>query len=69
MATAVQAFRIQNLEARIGLRHCVCASLELQAEAALTGEERALLLRQRQQALKEYIGLSLILERLKRNQE
>jgi hypothetical protein len=69
MDTAVQALRIENLEARIGLRQFVCASLEIQIDAAGTAEEKAALISQRDEALKAYFVLRLALDLLRRSQE
>jgi len=69
MVSSIQALRVENLEARLGLQQFVCTSLELQLEFAQTAEEKRILALRRTQALKEWNVSQFALELLKRGAE
>jgi hypothetical protein len=69
MGPIVQALRVENLEARIGLQQFLCTSLELELEFAQTAEEKRILALRRAQALKEWNVSQFALELLKRGAE
>lgn len=69
MGSMVQALRVENLEARIGLQQFVCVTLELELEIAPTAEQKRILALRQAQALKEWNVSQLALELLKRGAE
>jgi len=69
MGPLVQALRIENLEARIGLQQFVCAELELEIELARSAKERRTLSARRTQAIREQNLAKFALELLKREAE
>lgn len=66
MPPTVKSLRIQNLEARLGLREFVCASLVLEFEYARTSKERAELALRLNRASTECEALRIAIDVLKR---
>jgi hypothetical protein len=69
MVQMVQALRVENLEARIGLQQFVCISLELEIEFAQTAREKRILALRQTQALKERTVSQFALDLLMRGAE
>lgn len=69
MPSTIQSLRIQDLQARLGLRQFVCASLALEIDTAQTSRERAALSLRWEEALAECEVLSAAIDLLKREQE
>ncbi len=69
MGQMIQALRVENLEARIGLQQFVCTTLELELEFAQTAQEKRILALRQTQALKERTVSQFALDLLKRGAE
>ena len=65
----IQAFRVENLETRLGLHQFVCASLELESEFAQTHEARDILAQRRAEEMKDCDVLQFAVELLRREAE
>lgn len=69
MGLMIQALRVENLEARVGLQQFVCTTLELELELAQTAQEKNVLVLRQTQALRERNVSQFALELLKRGAE